>query len=60
MDGIAVDGVGIDLFVVVEDAVSPEGTGTDNVTVGKDVTFSKNKKGQRKDNSLSRESERYS
>ena len=39
MDGIAVDGVGIDLFVVVEDAVSPEGTGTDDVTVGKDVTF---------------------
>ena len=53
MDGIAVHGVGIDLFVVVEDAVTPERTGTDNVTVGKDVTFSKNKRSAQ-DNSFSR------
>lgn len=39
MDGIAVDGVGIDLFVVVEDAVSPEGAGANDVTVGQDVTL---------------------
>lgn len=38
MNGVAVDGVTVDFFVVVEDTVAPEGTSADNVTVGQDVS----------------------
>lgn len=37
MDRIPVDRIGIDLLVVVEDAVSPEGAGAYDVPVGEDV-----------------------
>lgn len=38
VNGVAVDGVTVDFFVVVEDTVAPEGTSADNVTVGQDVS----------------------
>lgn len=38
MDGVAVDGIAVDFLVVVENAVAPEGTSTDNVAVRQDVS----------------------
>lgn len=38
MNGVAVDGVAVDLFVVVEDEVAPERTSANNMAVGQDVS----------------------
>jgi hypothetical protein len=38
MDRVAVDGVGVDLFMVVEHAVSPKRAGTDDVSICEDVS----------------------
>lgn len=39
MYGVPIDGIGIDLFVVIEDTIAPKGPRADNVAVRQDVAF---------------------
>jgi hypothetical protein len=38
VDGITVDGVSVNLLVVVEDDVTPERAGADNMSIGKNIS----------------------
>lgn len=39
VNGVAVNWVTVDFLMVVEDTVAPEGTSTNDVTVGQDVSI---------------------
>lgn len=38
VDRVPVDGVAVDLFMVIEDAVAPERAGTDDVAIRQDIS----------------------